>query len=273
VTPDLRMRDVVERTGVGEATLRAWESRYGFPEPKRLESGHRRYDERDVDIVREAMRLRDTGLPVPVAIERARRGAERSPASIFAGLRRERPELPVHRLPKRSLIAISRAIEDESAYGAADLLLFGAFQHERHYRASEARWRELARAADAAYVFADFAEPRRPTGGPVEVPIGPRDPLVREWAVVCDSQDRAACLVGWEPPGQDVADAERRFDTIWTADRQTVRLAARIATGLAADDELVAPMAQRLAEPVAPSPEDLRRAESLTARIVAYLAA
>jgi hypothetical protein len=60
---------------------------------------------------------------------------------------------------------------------------------------------------------------------------------------------------------------------MWTADRQTVRLAAQIATGLAADDELVAEMAQRLAEPVAASPEDLRRAESLTARIVAYLAA
>jgi MerR family transcriptional regulator, light-induced transcriptional regulator len=179
----------------------------------------------------------------------------------------------VHRLPKRSLIAISRAVEDESAYGATDLLLFGAFQRERHYRASEARWRDLASAADAAYVFADFPEPRRPEGGPVEVPIGPRDPLVREWAVVCDSQDRAACLVGWEPPGQDVPDLERRFDTMWTADRQTVRLAAQIATGLAADDELVAEMAQRLAEPVAASPEDLRRAESLTARIVAYLAA
>jgi DICT domain-containing protein len=267
------MRDVVERTGVGEATLRAWETRYGFPAPKRLKSGHRRYDELDVEIVREAMRLRDAGLPVPLAIERARRVAERPPVSIFAGLRRERPELPVHRLPKRSLIAISHAIEDESAYGSADLLLFGAFQRERHYRASEARWRELSRAADAAFVFADFPEPRQPAGGPVEVPIGPRDPLVREWAVVSDSRDRPACMVGWEPPGQDVPDAERRFDVLWTADRRTVRLAAQIAIGLAAEEQLVAAMAERLAEPVPASPDDLRRAESLTARIVAYLAA
>jgi MerR family transcriptional regulator, light-induced transcriptional regulator len=269
----LRMRDIVERTGVGEATLRAWETRYGFPEPQRLPSGHRRYDERDVEVIRQAIRLRDGGVAVKDAIERARRGAEAAPGSIYAELRRQRPELQVNLLPKRSLIAISRAVEDESAYGVADLLLFGAFQHERHYRASEARWRELATAADAAYVFADFPEPRRPPGGPIEVPIGPRDPLVREWAVVCDGQDRAACLVGWEPPGQEVADAERRFDTMWTADRQTVRLAARIATGLAADDELVAGIAERLAEPVPASPEDLRRAESLTARIVAYLAA
>src|SRR5690242_8603237 len=30
------------RTGVSTAVLRAWESRYGFPLPKRLASGHRR---------------------------------------------------------------------------------------------------------------------------------------------------------------------------------------------------------------------------------------
>ena len=49
LAPDgLRIRDVVERTGVGEATLRAWEQRYGFPEPERLPSGHRRYRESDV---------------------------------------------------------------------------------------------------------------------------------------------------------------------------------------------------------------------------------
>ena len=41
-SPALRMRDVVEQTGIGEATLRAWEQRYGFPEPHRLPSGHRR---------------------------------------------------------------------------------------------------------------------------------------------------------------------------------------------------------------------------------------
>ena len=35
----LPMREVVERTGVGEATLRAWETRYGFPAPRRLPSG------------------------------------------------------------------------------------------------------------------------------------------------------------------------------------------------------------------------------------------
>lgn len=37
------MGAVTRRTGIGEHTLRAWERRFGFPSPKRLPSGHRRY--------------------------------------------------------------------------------------------------------------------------------------------------------------------------------------------------------------------------------------
>jgi len=37
------MRAVSQRTGVSEHTLRAWEKRFGFPDPVRLPSGHRRY--------------------------------------------------------------------------------------------------------------------------------------------------------------------------------------------------------------------------------------
>jgi DNA-binding transcriptional MerR regulator len=274
VSDGLPMRDVVERAGIGEATLRAWESRYGFPEPKRLASGHRRYDERDVEVLRLALRLRADGLPVKAAIERARRSVEAGPSSVFAALRRLRPELPVSLLPKRSLVTISRAIEDECAYGAADLLLFGAFQERRHYEASEPRWRELSRGADAAFVFADFPKLRRPRGGPVEIPIDRGDPLAREWVVVCDGGERAACMAGWEPPGQRRRDGDRRFETLWTADRETARAAARICCELAPDGarDLLEPIVERLAEPVANGPDELRRAEALTSRMVAYLA-
>ena len=268
----LAMRDVVERTGVGEATLRAWESRYGFPEPRRLASGHRRYDERDVELVSQVARLREAGVPVKAAIEQARRGAERAPRSVFAALRRHRPELQVAVLPKRSLLAISHAIEDEGASGASDMLLFGAFQRERHYRASEARWLELGRAAAQAFVFADFTTVRRPRAAPVEVPIPPRDPLEREWVVVCDSSESAACMVGWERPGRE--GGRRLFETVWTADRETARVAARVCCDLARDDarDLVEPVVARLSEPVPRSDDELRRAESLTGRMIAYLA-
>jgi DNA-binding transcriptional MerR regulator len=270
---NLRIRDVVERTGVGEATLRAWETRYGFPEPQRLASGHRRYGEDDVALVRRAAELRAAGLPMAVAISQARQTTERPTGSVFAAVRHHRPELQVGRLPKRHLVQISHAIEDESAYGASDLLLFGAFQHERHYRASEARWRELSRAAELAVVFADFPKPRRPRGGPIELPIADSAPLGREWVVVCDGGERTACLVAWELPGQDgVEDRERLFETIWTGDRATARFAAHTCCALA-DPELVKPIRKRLEQPVPPASDEVRRAEALTGRVIAYLAA
>jgi MerR family transcriptional regulator, light-induced transcriptional regulator len=261
---ELRMRDVVERTGVGEATLRAWEERYGVPAPERLPSGHRRYRHSDVELVRRIARLRESGVGVREAIERASAGGDSELKSIFAGVRRLRPDLPVQLLPKRALIALSHAIEDESARAAQDLLLFGAFQRERFYRASERRWRELARATAASVVFADFAEPRA-GGRPREVPIAVTDPLAREWAVVAYGSDRAVCMVGWEPPGQP---GQREFETLWTTDPDAVRAAARICCALAGDDAL----AQRLDD--MPLPRDDRAAvEALTSRMIAYLAA
>lgn len=270
----LRMRDVVERTGVGEATLRAWERRYDFPAPARLPSGHRRYSERDVELVRQVIRLRDTGLAVHAAIEQAR-GGGRGPRSVFARLRRLRPELEVSVLPKPCLVALSHAIEDESSSGGGELVLIGAFQRELHYRQAEPRWREIARSAELAFVFADFARVRRPRGAPVEVPIPERDPLMSEWVLVCDGDAGAACLVAWERPQQQPPpDVERQFEMIWTADRDTARTAARICCELAGDDapDEVRRASELLSAPAPRSVDELRRAEALTGRMVNYLA-
>ena len=48
----LSIGDVVAATGVGEATLRAWERRFGFPAPRREPSGHRRYSAGEVERIR-----------------------------------------------------------------------------------------------------------------------------------------------------------------------------------------------------------------------------
>src|SRR5436305_980361 len=84
-------------------TLLAWERRHGFPVPQRLPSGHRRYSERDVAVLVEAAALRDAGLPVPAAIERALERRASGPRSVFAALRRARPDLPVNVLEKHAL--------------------------------------------------------------------------------------------------------------------------------------------------------------------------
>ena len=146
LAPDgLRIRDVVERTGVGEATLRAWEQRYGFPEPERLPSGHRRYRESDVESCFRSFACATRACRRRPRSRKHAPGREGGPKSVFAGLRSLRPDLQVSVLPKRRLVALSHAIEDESSCAAEDLLLFGAFQRERHYRDAERRWRDFGR--------------------------------------------------------------------------------------------------------------------------------
>ena len=271
----LRIRDVVERTGIAEGTLRMWETRYGFPEPDRLESGHRRYRERDVELLRGVALDRDAGLSLGAAIDRARHLPERPRRSVFAGLRERRPELQVHLLAKSTLIGMTHAIEDESAVGAESLLLFGSFQRERFYRSAEARWRELSRTTQVAVVFADFEEERRPAGGPVELPIDRSDPLAREWAIVFDGTGHSACLAAWERPGQEaVPDRDRVFETIWTIERAGAREAARVCCDLTAEGapDIAEAIGPRLREEGdATDPDDLRRAVSLANRMIAYV--
>ena len=61
----LTIGQFVERTGVPEGTLRMWERRYGFPSPERLPSGHRRYGEAEVALVRRVASERSAGLARP----------------------------------------------------------------------------------------------------------------------------------------------------------------------------------------------------------------
>ena len=124
----LSIRDVARRTGVPAGTLRMWESRYGFPVPQRLASGHRRYADADCDAIARVLAERERGLSLPAAIERVAATAPEPDPSLFATLRRARPDLAPQVLPKRALTALSHAIEDEYVARAELLLLFGAFQ-------------------------------------------------------------------------------------------------------------------------------------------------
>jgi DICT domain-containing protein len=270
MSPDLSIGDLAARSGINEATLRMWETRHGFPVPQRRESGHRRYSEQDLDAVLSVVRARAEGLSLAGAIERARRLALEQTPSVFSALREAFPELHPYVLGKRSLLQLSRAIEHETLALAAAPVLFGAFQRERFYRASEPRWRELARTAELAIVFADFARPRRPKHAPAEVPLGPGAELRREWVIVFDAPNIAGCLAAWERPA--TASRGRVFETIWTVERAVVRHAARVCADLAAQTsaDLVEGVREQLADEPAPAPGDVRNAVAVASRMVIY---
>ena len=275
----LSIGELARRTEMPAATLRSWEDRYGFPRPHRLAGGHRRYDQADIGLIEAVVRLRAAGMSLQAAIAQATSAAGQPEPSVFAGLRRRHPALIPQILRKATLLALTRAIEDECCARAERPVLFAAFQQQRFFLQSQRRWNELARTARVVAVFADFGEPaaaNRPSRGPAPVRVAlPADaPARREWTLVCDSRDYPACVTGWEFPGQpQAADASRRFEAVWSVDPQIVRDAAVICAQLARSARPgLGPLLDTLpSEPPAPASADLRRAAGLLTRMTSYL--
>jgi len=273
----LAIKDVAERTGIAAGTIRMWEQRHGFPEPERTSAGYRLYNEHDVEALRRVLALRERGLSVPAAVDRVRgAGMATDRPSLFGAVAAGELPVPSQRLTKRTLLAISRAIEDETMSRAAAPVVIGAFQSERNYRAVEHRYRAMARTADAVVVFADFDCLAAAAGAPAEVPLEADDALGNEWAVVIDAPGYSACLLAWEQPRSArsvVADRERMFEAIWTLDPHAVRRAAQVGASLArrADDALGDRVEGMLAERPLAMEQPTPSLTSVTNRIVGYL--
>jgi DNA-binding transcriptional MerR regulator len=83
-------------TGVSRERLRTWERRYGFPSPRRVGDGRRRYRVRDVPRVVAVRRASEEGVPLASAIASTRYedGAGEISAEAFAAMVEHAP-LPV----------------------------------------------------------------------------------------------------------------------------------------------------------------------------------
>lgn len=68
------IKRAAQLTGVPEASLRAWERRYGVPVPQRSESGYRLYDHEALAIISTLRRLVDDGWSPAAAAEAVRSG-------------------------------------------------------------------------------------------------------------------------------------------------------------------------------------------------------
>ena len=278
-TSSLTIGDLAQRTGVAPATLRVWESRHGFPRPRRRDSGHRRYDEHDVELVTQVLRRRDSGMRLEVAIAGvaladAATGTPPGAPSVYAAMRLLHPNLQPQRLKKSTLLALSWAIEDECCSRAERPMIFGGFQQEHFYRAAEERWTELARIARSTMVFAAFSQDPDPVDRTTMVDLPEDAPMRREWAVVCEAPDHPAMLTAWELPGQvTVPDRLRLFEAIWTVEPGAVRDAARACAQAAQQlgHPQGAPLLYDLADNPAPPPLALLQATSLLNRVVAYV--
>ena len=268
----LSIGELARRSGIAVSTLRAWEQRHGFPVPQRLDSGHRRYSERDVEALREVVRERRGGSTLERALAQSKSKAAAPRSSISATVRHALPDVPPRVLSRAAMLAISHAIEDEAVSSTGGAIFVGAFQNARSFRAAQRRWRDLSRTADIAIAFASFPR-RRHTGVFWEVPVSATAPISREWAVICESSRFSACLVGVEQLVTDRPTSPAGFEALWTVEPDVVREALRTATAIAGDavSELCKPLEAHLRRPPVVNQEVIRSMTSLTNRILGYV--
>lgn len=225
---------LASRTGLTPNLLRTWENRFGFPAGERTTSGHRRFSDDDVELVRRVLEARDAGAPLQMAIDSVLQRLEHMQAtSVHAALVREFIHLRPERLGRSALVAASYAIEDEAMARADRPVVLGSFQHGYLFDESAHRWNELGRTALWSAVVADFGgRASDPADRPVRVHLPQDSPMRREWTVVVVSPGLSAVLNAWEIPSTG-GSGTPRYEAIMSTGRGPAVTAARVIAGVA----------------------------------------
>lgn len=63
------LKVVLQLTGIKADTLRAWERRYGLPQPQRTSGGHRLYSQYDIEMIKWLIARQDEGMRINRAID------------------------------------------------------------------------------------------------------------------------------------------------------------------------------------------------------------
>ncbi|MCA9918606.1 MAG: MerR family transcriptional regulator [Anaerolineales bacterium] len=105
--PAYNLKVVVNETGIKPDTLRAWERRYGLPDPNRTPGGHRLYSDKDIAIIKWLLARQDEGLSISRAVKLwlALEADGESPLLVP-----EYQEMPVPR--RETAVAASSKIDD-----------------------------------------------------------------------------------------------------------------------------------------------------------------
>ena len=82
--PIYPLQYVTEETGVKADTLRAWERRYGLPNPSRSAGGQRLYSEQDIKIIQWLLMQKKSGKRISQAVTLWKEREERSPNPPFS---------------------------------------------------------------------------------------------------------------------------------------------------------------------------------------------
>jgi EAL domain-containing protein (putative c-di-GMP-specific phosphodiesterase class I) len=161
--------------------------------------------------------------PPPTPLGTGRRRTIHDPRSPFDIVTAERE---TRRGEKALLLTISRQLERQAAVQGESTIVISAFQHARHFTPKTAD-HYSALASDLAFVAAlGQGIPEEPAPGVRGGSLSDDNPLIHEWHITVVAPHFAAAFVGRDL-GDDVADAQRRFDFALTYDRDLAVRAAR----------------------------------------------
>jgi len=154
--------------------------------------------------------------------------------SVLAQLLQALPETRLQMFFKTSLTALSHAMEDQVLASSAAPLVIATFQRERFYRQEAHRYQRIAEKSHHVYVLAAPETDFRNHSGVYEtVAFQADDALTREWHLVVLSASEANCLICRERSSSTNSDelgmdSNRRFEGIWTFDREVTVQAAHL---------------------------------------------
>lgn len=162
--------------------------------------------------------------------------------SVLSDLLEVLPHLRPQLYFKASLTALSHAMEDQVLAATFDEqpIVIASFQRERFYRQEAHRYQRLSQITNQVYVLsAPETEFANSSDFYEKVAFDSSDGLAKEWHLIVISRNYTTCLVCREYPGsigQNICqrelspgldmDTARRFEGIWTSEREVCLKAA-----------------------------------------------
>lgn len=119
----LTIKEVSEQLGLSPSLMRLWESRYGWPSPRRTPSGQRRFSPADIEEIRQVQVLLQAGRSIGSLIVDGRPelptvvAKPREPLAERLLARLPQPERPLARALRDDLVAALRARDSHRALG------------------------------------------------------------------------------------------------------------------------------------------------------------
>ena len=128
---------------------------------------------------------------------------------------------------KTSLTALSHAMEDLVLSDTEKPLIIASFQQERYYRQEARRYQRISEKTSQVYVLAAPETDFKNCSDDYEtIAFFPEDSLSQQWHLVVVGKTYASCLVCRERVSTTGVDNNRRFEGVWTFDRQVSQVAA-----------------------------------------------